>query len=436
MVLLKSHGDTLNKNEAIESVLQKIDSMRSEIVEFLQDIIKIPSITGQEKEIQEFIASKLKEWGVKYDMWEIDEVELVKNPLAEKPKASYKGRPMLVGIVEGTGGGRSLIFNGHIDVIPPGPKESWKYDPFGAVIKDGYLYGRGASDMKSGVAAYTMAVKAILDSGFTPKGNIYMHYVIDEEFTSNGTLAALMRGYVADGAINAEASDLEVQPSVSGSMWFTVEVKGKTASMSRIWEGVNAIEKGYKVYEAIRELYNKRLKTKKHPLYPDPRGALALFIGVFSAGSYPSAIPDKAVLRGRMGLLPEESVESAIRELKEFIYEYVKDDEWLKNNLPEVRQEGYAGEGAEVPVSHPIVQTVINSYRKALGAKPVVKGHEGATDMRVLIKMGIPTVCFGPGTITQMHANNEWVRIEDVIRAVKVMAVHIIEWSGIEYSGK
>ena len=423
----------MDLEQAIEKVVKKVDEMRSEIVTFLQDIIRIPSITGQEKELQEFIASKLKEWGIKYDMWEISEGELLKHPLAEKPKIPYKGRPMLVGIVKGTGGGKSLAFNGHIDVIPPGPRESWKYDPFGAVIKDDYLYGRGASDMKSGVAAYTMAVKAILDAGFMPRGDVYMHYVIDEEYTSNGTLAALLKGYKADGAINAEASDLEIQPAVSGSMWFTVEVRGKTASMSRIWEGVNAVEQGYKVYEAIKKLYEIRIREKKHPLYPDPRGVLALFIGMFEAGTYPSAIPDKAVLRGRMGLLPGETIESAFNELKSFILKYAETDPWLKFNPPEVRQEGYAGEGVEISVNHPIVRTIIDSYKKSLGIEPVVKGHEGATDMRILIKMGVPTVCFGPGTITQMHAYNEWVKVSDVIKAVKVMAVAILKWSDFEY---
>ena len=120
----------LNVNEAIERVVRKIDEMHDEIVLFLKEIISIPSITGEEKEIQHFIASRLKEWGIDYDLWEIDENELLKHPLAEKPKISYKGRPMLVGVLRGVGGGRSLAFNGHIDVIPPGPKSSWKHDPF------------------------------------------------------------------------------------------------------------------------------------------------------------------------------------------------------------------------------------------------------------------------------------------------------------------
>ncbi|MCS7386675.1 MAG: ArgE/DapE family deacylase [archaeon GB-1867-005] len=423
----------MNKKEIIEKIVSKIDESKNEIIKFLQEIIRIPSITGQEKDIQEFIASQLKEWGINYDMWIINENELLKSPLAEKPKIPYKNRPMLTGIVKGTGGGKSLLFNGHVDVIPPGPKESWKYDPFEAVVEEDYLYGRGASDMKSGIAAYTMAVKLILDAGFKPKGDIYMHYVIDEEYTSNGTLAALLRGYKADGAINAEASDMEIQPAVSGSMWFTVEVKGKTASMSRIWKGVNAIEQAYKVYEAVKKLYEIRIKEKKHPLYPDPKGVLALFIGILNAGTYPSAIPDKAVLKGRMGLLPGETIESAFNELKDFILNYSKTDPWLRFNPPIIRQEGYAGEGAEISVQHPVVQSLINSYRAALNMDPIIKGHEGATDMRILMKMGVPTVCFGPGTITQMHAYNERVKVSDVIRATKVMATMIVEWCGCEY---
>jgi len=420
----------VDRDKVLRKVLNHIDNSKDEIISFLRDLIRIPSVTGEERGIQEFIASKLKDWGLGYDMWFIDEAELSKHPLAEKVKLPYKDRPMLVGIVKGCGGGRSLAFNGHIDVIPPGPLSSWKFDPFGGVI-DGYkIYGRGASDMKSGVAAYTMAAKLLLEADVHPLGNVYLHYVIDEEYSSNGTLAALLRGYVADGAVNAEASDMEVQPAVSGSMWFKIKVRGKTASMSRVWEGVNVIEQAYKVYDAVKKLYEIRVSEKKHPLYPDNRGVLALFIGMFNAGSYPSAIPDEAELRGRMGLLPGESIGDAISELRDFILKYSMLDPWLKYNPPEIVQEGYAGEGVEVPMDHPIVSTIVNAYTSALGVKPIVKGHEGATDMRILMKMNIPTVCFGPGTITQMHAYNEWVDLRNVVNAVKVMATMIIDWCG------
>lgn len=420
----------LGKKTILEKVLNHIDNCRDEVIGFLRDLISIPSVTGEEKDIQEFIASKLKDWGLKYDMWFINEEELLKYPLAEKIKLSYKNRPMLVGIVKGEGGGRSLAFNGHIDVIPAGPRSSWSYDPFKGEIVNGRLYGRGASDMKSGVAAYTMAVKLLLDVGVKPLGDIYLHYVIDEEYSSNGTLAALLRGYVADGAINAEASDMEIQPAVSGSMWFKIKVKGRTASMSRIWEGVNVIEQAYKIYETIKRFYDIRVLEKKHPLYPDPRGALALFIGMFNAGSYPSVIPDEAEMRGRMGLLPGETISGAISELKNFILKYCETDPWLKHNPPEISQEGYAGEGVEIQLNHPLVLTLMNAYRKSLNSEPIVKGHEGATDMRILMKMGVPTICFGPGTITQMHAYNEWVDLKNVINAVKVMATMILDWCG------
>lgn len=420
----------LIEGKVLEKILNYIDKSKDEVILFLRELIRIPSITGEEKEIQEFIASKLRDWGINYDMWFINEDELFKSSYAEKIKLPYKDRPMLVGIVRGEGEGKSLIFNGHVDVIPAGLRSSWNYNPFEGVIVGDKMYGRGASDMKSGITAFTMAVKLLLDLNIKPLGNIYLHYVIDEEYSSNGTLAAILRGYIADGAINAEASDMEIQPAVSGSMWFKIKVKGKTASMSRIWEGINAIEQAFKVYNAIKRLYEIRVLEKKHPLYPDPRGALALFVGILNSGSYPSVIPDEAEIRGRMGLLPNESISEAINELSNFILKYCDLDPWLKYNPPEVVQEGYAGEGVEIPIDHPLVSTLVKSYKDALKTEPIIKGHEGATDMRILMKMGIPTVCFGPGTITQMHAYNEWVYLKDLINATKTMATMIINWCG------
>jgi len=423
----------LNYGTALSRVLREVDRQREEIVGFLRELLRIPSVTGNERDIQNFISSKLREWGIRYDMWEIDEEALLSHPLAEKPSISYRGRPMLVGIVRGAGGGRSLVFNGHVDTVPAGDRASWTHDPFGGEVVGDLVYGRGASDMKAGVAAYTMAVKAVLDAGITPKGDVFMHYVVDEENTSNGTLAAVLRGYVGDGAVNAEASNLEVQPAVSGSMWFSIYVRGRSASMSRPHLAVNAIEQAFKVYEAVKRLYEIRVRERRHPLYPDVRGVLSLFIGMVTSGHTPSVIPDRAVLRGRMGLLPGETIESAISELRDYILRFAELDPWLRYNPPEVRQEGYAAEGAETPVEHPLVQALIQSYKDSLGREPVVKGHEGASDMRLLVKVGVPTVCFGPGLIEQMHAAvDEHVRASYLINSVKVMSALILRWCGFE----
>lgn len=411
-------------------LLEEIEERKEEIIDLLREMVRIPSVTGEEGEIQRFISNYLEDMGLEVDVFELDIEELRKSPHYERTKQGYEGRPNVVATLRGYGGGRSIIFNGHVDVCDPGSREAWRHDPWGGKIEDGRLYGRGASDMKGGLAAMTMAVRAIIDMGIKPRGDIILQYVVDEENTGNGTLACILRGYKGDAAINAEASDLEIQPAVSGSIWFEVVVRGRSSSMSRIWEHISPIEQGFKVYKAIRDLYLIRVREKRHPLYPDPRGALGLFVGVFQSGRYPSSPPEICILRGRMGILPNEDLEEAKRELREHILTSAHLDPWLRENPPEVNFKGYCGAPAEIDPKHPIVETAKEAYREVFRREAVVRGHEGASDMRILMWEGIPTIVFGPGTITQMHAIDEWVSLESVIDATKVMTLTILRWCG------
>jgi hypothetical protein len=180
-------------------------------------------------------------------------------------------------------------------------------------VKDGLIYGRGASDMKGGVAAMTMAVQIIRDLGVTLKGDLIVQFVVDEELTGYGTLAAIQRGYYADAGICLETSDLCVQPACVGRLWFTLELIGKAVSATRHWEGVSAIDKGMLFVQAFKELEQRRWRTLTHPLYPDNRVAMPCGVFMFNSGSFPSAVPDLAVLRGSLGLLPSEDVENVKR---------------------------------------------------------------------------------------------------------------------------
>lgn len=415
-----------------QRVLEEVDRRRGEIIGFLKSLIRFQSITGEELEVQRFIAKTFDEMNLQVDVWELSLDELKKHSSYEPAKIDYKNRPNVVGVYKGAGGGKSLLFNGHVDVCTPGPREAWRHDPFGAEVEGGKLYGRGASDMKSGVASMIMALKCVLEAGVEVKGDVILECVVDEEYTSNGTLGCVLRGYRADAAVNCEASDMEVQPSQSGSMWFEVRVRGRSASMSRIWEHVSPIKQGYKIFKAIQDLYSIRVAEKNHPLYPDPRGALGLFAGVFNSGDFPSNPPELCVIKGRMGILPNERVEDAQREFIGFLRGRAQLDPWLRSNPPKVTFKGYLGSPSEISPGHPVCVTMKHAFKAALGKESVVKGHEGASDMRVLIQAGIPTVIFGPGTITQMHAVNEWVRVEDVIDATKVMALTILKWCGYE----
>lgn len=422
----------MNSSDALERILGVVEKQRDEIIAFLSDLIAQQSLPGKEWEIQKLISKKLKEMNLEVDMWEPSWEELKKHPGYVPVEMGYDKRPNVVGIWRGTGGGRSLLFNGHVDVVPAA-RENWATNPWHAEITDGKLYGRGASDMKSGLAAMTAAIDAVFRAGVKPKGDILLEYVVDEEYSGNGTIACIQRGYSADAGISCEAGDLEIQPATTGSMWFKIDVQGKSASMSRRWEAVSAIEQGYKICEYIKALEEHRVRTIKHPLYPDTRGSLACFVGQFSAGTYPSAPPANCTLLGRMGALPGENPRDAQQQFKEFVQEKSKQDAWLKHNPPEIQFAGYYAEPAEISPEHPICQILAQSFKSVTGSSAVIKGHDGSGDSRFLIKYGnTPTAIFGPGTITQMHADNEWVKVDDVISTTKVLASAILNWCGYE----
>lgn len=412
-----------------QRVNQWIDQNEETIVGFLQDLLRIPSVTGDEGPVQEFIAGQLQKMGLSVDVFEPDLAALKQHPAFVEVSRGYEGRPNVVGILKGVGGGRSLLFNGHSDVIPAGAEESWQHGSWSGDLADGKIYGRGASDMKSGLAAMTMAVRAIQESGIRLRGDVILEYTIDEELSGNGTLACVMKGYKADAGICCETSSMKVQPGSIGRIWFEIKVKGKAAGIQRRWEGVNAIEKGYLVTQAVADFEKVRVERLSHPLYPDIRGAIPCMVGVFESGSYHSAFPDSCLLKGSMATVPGEDSAAVKAEFIEFLQKKVANDPWLKEHPPEVIYTGYFAEPSAISTDSPIVQTLCRNYVGVLGKEPVITGREGAADIRFMNQYGdTPTVIFGPGMTEQMHANNEWVNAEDLINSTKVLACTILEW--------
>ncbi len=410
------------------SVVDGIEEKRDEIINFLKKLIGFKSITGSEGLIQNFLGDVLQKGGLEIDAFEIDTEKLRHEALYALPPLSYEGRPNVVAIRRGTGGGRSLLFNGHVDVIPA-KEEVWEFNPWSGHIRDGLLYGRGASDMKSGLAAMTMAALAVASMGIGLKGDVILEYVADEEFTGNGTLSCCNRGYVADAAISCEASDMEIQPAATGSMWFEIDVQGKSASMSRRWGAVSAIEKGYRICKAVDDFEQIRIQEARHPMYPDPRGPVACFVGTLHSGTFASAPPAMAKITGRMGILPGEDYRDAQQSFKDYVRAVCMLDPWLRNHLPTVEFKGMLALPAEIPPDSEIVKVTAQAYRAVTNKDPVITGHHGGADTRILINHArIPSVIFGPGQISQMHAENEHMRVDDLVTAVQVMAVTMMRW--------
>jgi acetylornithine deacetylase len=417
--------------EARNGILNTVDAGRDKAIKFLQDMVAIPSVTGDEGRIQTFLFDYLKKLGLEVDMWESDWEALKKHPGYIPVERGYEGRPNIVATWKGTGGGRSLLLNGHTDVIPVGNGEGWSDNPWSAKVKDGRLYGRGSCDMKSGVASHILAVDFLKNAGFRLKGDVLINIVIDEEVSGHGTLDTVIRGYTADAGISGETSGLAVQPACIGRIWFEIEIQGKAAGIQRRYQGVSGIELGYKITKAVEALEAKRVATVKHPLYPKPIDALPCMIGAFHSGSFPSSFPATCLLKGSMATVPGEDHEAVKRSLVEHIAKVAAEDHWMKDHPPTVRFVGYDAQASEIPAEHPIVSTVSRNYAEVTGQQAEISGRQGAADTRFLNLYGhTPTVIFGPGSTAVMHSDDEYVSIDDYIAAIKVMALSIYDWCG------
>lgn len=416
-----------------QALLERIDANRDHAVDFLRKMIAIPSVTGDEAAIQTFLADYLRGVGLDVDSWESDWEALKTHPGYCAVSRGYQGRPNIVATLKGTGGGRSLLLNGHTDVIPVGDGEGWSDDPWSASIRDGRIYGRGSADMKSGVASHIMAVELIKAAGLKPKGDVLIDIVIDEEVSGNGTLDTVLRGYKADAGISGETSDLHVQPACIGRIWFEIDIHGKPAGIQKRYEGVSGIDLGNRIVAAVNALEARRVATVRHPLYPNALDSLPCMVGSFQAGTYPSAFPATAVLRGSIGTVPGEDHQGVKQSLVDAIAEAAAHDPWMRDHPPKVRFVGYDAEASEIRHDHAIVQTVSRNYTEVTGWQPVISGRQGAADTRFLNKYGdTPTVIFGPGSTAVMHSNDEWVSIDDYVTAIKVMALSIVDWCGTE----
>jgi acetylornithine deacetylase len=287
--------------------------------------------------------------------------------------------------------------------------------------------------MKSGVASHIMAVQCLLAAGAKPKGDVHINIVIDEEVSGHGTLDTVIRGYKADAGISGETSGLAVQPACIGRIWFEIEIHGKPAGIQKRYEGISGIELGNKIVKAVADLEAKRVASVTHPLYPNALDTLPCIIGSFSAGGYPSAFPANALLKGSIGTVPGEDHEGVKHSLVQQIARVAAEDPWMKLHPPKVRFVGYDAEASEIPRKHPIVETVCKNYKEITGREPEVSGRQGAADTRFLNRYAnTPTVIFGPGSTAVMHADDEYVSIDDYMTAIKVMALSICDWCGVD----
>lgn len=398
----------------------------------LQKLVQEPSTRGNESGAQAVIVEKCRELGLEMDIWEIGGEGLLAHEAFCSDRKDFRGNPNAVGILRGTGGGKSMILNGHIDVVPAGDNNDWDLDPFSGHIECGKLYGRGSTDMKGGTASLLMAMEAIKNSGIKLKGDVIFQSVIEEESGGAGTLAAVLREYKADGAIIPEPTNMKLFPKQQGSMWFRVSVKGKGAHGGTRYEGVNAIEKAMLVIDRLRKLESDRNARITDPFFKSIPIPIPINIGKIHAGDWPSSVPDLAIIEGRMGVAPNETQENAKLEMLNAINHLCEEDLWLKENSPVLEWFGASWLPGDLDPEHELIEVLSESFINVKNSSPLIEASPWATDGGVLSKVGgVPVVVFGPGVTETAHQANEYIRLEDVFDAAEIIALSLLKWCGV-----
>ncbi|MBW2610536.1 MAG: ArgE/DapE family deacylase [Deltaproteobacteria bacterium] len=368
-------------------VLTLIDENKEETIEYLRKLLGFKTVTpadgkkaesGDYRKLQDFIYKTLGEMDFELDRWEIDTSQLEKfTEPGDKLNRDLGGMPVVVGMLKGGGAGKSLILNGHYDVVPSGILTNWKHDPFGGEIENNKVFGRGACDMKGGIAAMLQAVRYIQQAGIPLKGDVIVEIVPDEESSGIGTLACCEKGFKADAAIIPEPTNMNVLVAMRGGLSGKITVFGRAghADMSQPhWsEGgaVNAISKAVKIIQALEELTDEwRNRADKQHKFLDPDMIMPT---VIRGGDWPVTYPEKVDIVFLADCIPMTSEANLRKEIEEKITSVANTDPWMKEHPPKLEAQWY--HGIEIDENEAIVKTCMEAVRElGIESKPAGMG--------------------------------------------------------------
>jgi len=418
-------------NKIEKQIIDGIDHFADDILDFTCRLVAEPSTLENEASVLEVMEAELNKLSFDPARIFIDPVKLSQHPGFAPVPWSYEGRYNVVARRAASAeGGQSVIFNGHLDVVSPEPVSLWDGDPFDPVERDGWLYGRGAGDMKSGVAAMTYAVHAVEKVGFGFKAPVTIEAVIEEECGGNGALACVAAGHDAEAVLIPEPFGLAILTAQLGVLWFKVSLTGIPRHVHQAQAGVNAIEKCIPLITALREL-EAEMNHEVHPIYEDIQHPINLNIGIIKGGDWPSTVPAAAEFHSRLSFFPCITFDQTRRRIIDTIARATRQDPWLAENPPQVEFYGFRSEGHVEDRNQPAFNTLNDCHREMFGQDAEDSISTATTDVRAYHHYtSAQATCYGP-VAENIHAANERVKIESVIHTAKIYALFLARWCGL-----
>ena len=399
--------------------------MADEAADLLCRLIAVPSVSGREADAQRYLTEQLTSLGLDARLIPIrDGIESDDDYTPVPGHEGYAGRGNVIVSIPGTGGGRSILLNSHMDTVPCAE------DMFAPRMEDGIIYGRGACDAKGQCVTIILALRALEAAGVRLKGDVIAEFVIEEEAGGNGALSVIMDGYKADAALILEPTGLRIAPSNRGAVWFKLEVEGVATHMGRWREGVNAIDETTAILDLMRG-YEKELVAGSHgdPLFPDPAGTVKVNLGTIRGGEWPSMVAPHCTVEGGIGFLPNKRLAAVRDEVRAAIEAGAS--EWAKEHYS-LTFNRLHNEAYRTDPEHPMVKALHASAERVLGPTEVF-GMTASCDARLFYhRGGMPTVVFGPSDISYAHAECEQIKVAEMVAAAQVVADFVMEWCGVE----
>ncbi len=422
----------MNDASLTPRILSAVDALFDTQVEFLAELVRLPSLRGRLFAAQDFMARALRARGLSVDRWKVNVDDIRHMPGFSPVAVSYENAWNVVGTHRPKAAtGRSLILNGHIDVVPTGPRDMWLTPPFDPQIRDGWMHGRGSGDMKAGIVANLFALDALAHAGLAPAAEVYLQSVIEEECTGNGALACLQRGYRGDAAIIPEPMGEHLLTAQVGVVWFQVKVRGRPAHVALASSGANAIESCFPLVQALHVLEHQ-WNAAGHPAFAGHAHPINFVLARIEGGDWTSSVPSWCTFDMRISMFPGMNVADVKRDVEATIAHAVAADPFLATHPPEIVYHGFEAEGYLLPPGTDAQQMLEHCHAAVVG-KPL--GHvssTGTTDARVLgLYGGIPSLVYGPWA-ENIHAFDERVSIESMRRVTKTIALFVAQWCGVE----
>lgn len=412
---------SLDVSPAERRVLDALDE--DALVATLVELVRVPSVTGsrEEGQVLHLLAQRYADVGLEVDLWQDDPAVLAADPGfpgVEVPREEVWG---LVGVSPGDGE-PGLVLQGHVDVVPTGDLTTWSVDPFGAQVLDGRLHGRGACDMKAGVAANLAVAEAIHSSGVRLERRLALHAVGGEEDGGLGAFATLRRGHRGEAAVISEPTSGRVLTANAGALTFRLEVPGRAAHGSTRLEGVSAVEAFAGLLPAIRALETRR-NADPDPLFSGNGLPYGISIGTVRAGDWASTVPDLLVAEGRLGVVLGEPVEVARDAFEDVVAHAAAADPWLREHPPVVTWPGGQFASGRLPADHPLAAEVADAAATVGTPRPATGAAPYGSDLRLYAEAGIPTLQYGPGDVRLAHSCRESVALDEVVAVARALAV-------------